>query len=163
MKKEEFKILMEDVLGIAKTHLTKDGKLLPVAFIKYDDNIDIIALSFGDNAEKDECFSILRGYVKKNNADAILVLVESWYVVTNSRNVTIEPSKDPTRKECIMIMGEHEEERVTLVQTFDRKDGKENGEIVFGEKINAGDVSSAKFHFGIKGRKKQNENLRDLS
>ena len=159
VKKEELKSLMEDSLEYAKKLLLRDGKLLPVAFIIYGDNIDIIGLSFRDNEEKDQELVILRKLVRKKNAYAVYVIVESWYVTSNKIDLTIEPSKHPMRKECLFIIGECGEGDVTILKMFDRK----NGEIIFGEKTDIGKINSLKFDFGIKDMNKQNKDLRDLS
>lgn len=163
MKKEELKVRMEDILETAKMVLEKDGKLVPMAFMKHNDNVDVIPLSFRDNDEKNRQLSTLRDTVKKKNADAIFIVTESWYVTSDSCHLAIEPSKDPARKECILMMGECEDGNTAIMQMFDREDGKENGKIVFGEKIDMGETISLKFHFGIKDKKKQNKGLRDLN
>lgn len=163
MKKEELKYSMEDTLETAKEMLLKDGKLVPMAFMQHEDNIDIIALSFRDSYEKNRQLSLLRDIVRKKNAGAVFLLTESWYVTTDSHHLTMEPSKDPKRKECIMIIGECEDANLSIIQLFDR----DNGKIVFGEKVDIGETISPKFHFGIKDgkkkNKKQNEDLRDLN
>lgn len=127
------------------------------------DNVDIIALSFGNNSEKRRQLSILRDTVTKRNADAVFILAESWYVTTDHSHVDIEPSKDPKRKECIMMTGESENGNFTTIQLFEREGGNENGKIVFGEKIDVGETTSLTFSFGIKDRKKQNYCSRDLN
>lgn len=148
---------MEDILETAKVLLEKDGKLVPIAFIENSDNIGIILLSFSDNDEKSIQLSILRDVAKAKNADAVILVTESWYVTTTSPVITVEPCKDPKRKECIMIVGECEDGNITLVQLFDREGGKENGKIVFREMIGMGGKVSLKFNFGIKDRKKHNK------
>lgn len=163
MKKEELKDIMEDFLGTAKMALEKDGKLLPMAFLKNDDNIGIIPLSFRDNDEKNRQVSALRIIAKKENAEAVFIVTESWYVTTDNGHVEIEPAKDPKRKECVMMMGECEEGSIAIVQLFDREDGEENGKITFGEKIDMEDSISTRFNFGIKDRKKQDKRLRNLN
>jgi hypothetical protein len=163
MKKEELKDIMEDMLGTAKTMLEKDGKLRPIAFMKHNDNFDMIPLSFSDNDEKNRQLSALRILVKKENADAVFVITESWYVSTNNVPLAMEPSKDPTRKECIIMIGECGEGNITIIQLFDREGGKENGKIIFGQKLDREDAISTKFNFGIKDRKRQDKRLRNLS
>lgn len=159
MKKEELKNLMENSLEYAKNLLLRDGSLLPVAFIVYGDNIDIIGLTFRDNEEKDQELIFLRKLVREKNANAVYVIVESWYVTSNKIDLTIEPSKHPMRKECIFIIGECKEGDITMMQIFDRK----NGEIIFGEKTDIDKISSLKFDFGIKEINIQNMDLRDLN
>lgn len=138
MKKEELKDMMEDILETAKIALEKDGKLRPMAFLEIGDNFGILPLSFGNKDEKNRQLSALRIIVRKENADAVFIVTESWYVTTEKERLTIEPSKDPKRKECIMILGECEEGNIATVQLFDREDGKENGKIVFGKKVGHG-------------------------
>lgn len=163
MKKEELKDIMEDMLETAKTILEKDGKLIPIAFMNHNDNFDIVPLSFSDNDEKNRQLSALRILVKKENADAVFVVTESWYVSTNNVPLAMEPSKDPTRKECIIMIGECGGGNITIIQLFDREDGKENGKIIFGQKLDMEDTISTKFNFGIKDRKRQDKRLRNLS
>lgn len=163
MKKKELKDRMEGILQTAKVMLEKDGKLMPMAFVNHHNNVDIIALLFRDRDEKNKQLSVLRDIAKKKNADAIFIVSESWYVTTDSSHLNIVPSKDPRRKECIMMMGECEEGIITIIQVFDREGGKENGKIIFLEKIDWDETISLKFNFGIKDRKKQKIDLKDLN
>src|SRR3972149_6258886 len=151
MKKEELKDIMEETLKTAKSLLIKDSKLIPVAFVRSEDNVDVIGLSFKDNEENMQLF-LLKKLVKMKNANAIFIVTESWYVTSDKKDLKIEPSKHPMRKECIFIYGECEEGNITLMQVFNRKD---NDEIVFGEKLDHIDCVSLKFDFGIKENKKQ--------
>jgi hypothetical protein len=163
MKKDELKDLMEDILETAKIALVKDGKLRPMAFLKNDDNFGIIPLSFGDNDEKNRQLSALRIIVKEENAEAIFIVTESWYVTTDKQNLEMEPAKDPRRKECIMMMGECEEGNIAIVQIFERENGMENGKIIFGKILDAREEISTRLSFGIKARKKQDKSLRNLN
>jgi hypothetical protein len=163
MKKEELRMATDDILETAKRLLVKDGGLVPMAFIVCGNNVDIKPLSFRDNDEKHRQLSLLRDYVKKKNVDAIVVLAESWYVTSDSSDIILEPSKDPTRKECILMTGEDENGNFSIVQIFDREGGKENGKVIFGERVDVDETISLQFNFGIKDRKKQNIGLRDLN
>lgn len=165
MKKEMLKSMIEEVLETAKMILVKDGKLVPISFVGKDGNIEIMPLSFRDKDEKISQLSMLKDFVKKKNADTIFVVTESWYVETDRDHLTMAPSKDPRRRECIMIIGECEEGSVAVIQLFSREDGKENGKIVFGKKIDDDEGTvSLKFNFGIKDRKiKYNKFVRDLN
>lgn len=165
MKKEILKFMIEDILETAKELLVKEGRLRPVAFVSHDDEIEVKPLSFKDNEEKISQLSILKDFVKEKNADAVFILTESWYVETNQGHLTVSPSKDPRRKECIMIIGECEEGDISMVQIFGREDGKENGKIVFGKKIDMEGTISSRFNFGIKDRNKKHINkfVRDLN
>ena len=161
MKKGELKKLMEECLDQSKELLLRDGYLMPVAFVMHKDNFDTIGLSFRDNDEKNRQFTLLRKLVKEKNANTVFVIIESWYVASNKKDLTIEPANHPMRKECIMMIGECEEGNITIMQIFDRKDG----EIIFGEKIDMtemGEIDSLKLDFGIK-KKGQNKNLKELS
>ena len=164
MKKKELKVRMEDLLQTAKVILEKDGKIVPMAFVYHHNTVDIMAMLFRDRDEKNKQLSVLRDIVKKKNADAIFIVTESWFVTTDSSSpLNIEPSKDPRRKECIMMMGECEDGNDTIIQIFDREGGKENGKIIFREKIDWKESISWKFNFGIKDRKKQKIDLKDLN
>ena len=148
MKKEELKNLMADSLEQSKKLLLRDGKLMPVTFVWHGYNVDIIGLTFRDNDQKNRQLALLRRLVKEKNANAVFVIVESWYVTSNKIDLMIEPAKHPMRKECIFIIGECEEGDVTMMQIFDKKDGK----IIFGEKTDIDKINSLKFDFGIKNR-----------
>ena len=163
MKKEELKMATDDILETAKTLLVKDGRLAPMAFMVCGNNVNIKALSFRDNNEKNRQLSLLRDDVKKRNADAVFVLAESWYITSDSSDIKVAPSEDPTRKECILMTGEDENGHFSIMQIFDRGGGKENGKIIFGERVDIVEPISLKFNFGIKDRKKQNVGLRDLN
>ena len=158
---------MENILELAKIALEKDGKLAPMAFMRYGGDFEVMPLSFRDNDEKNRQLSLLRRIAMKKNADIVFILTESWYVTSDidhidTGHLDIEPSKDPARKECILMVGECEDESITIMQIFDREDGKENGKIIFGEKIDMREMTSSIFNFGIKDRKKS-KGLRDLN
>lgn len=157
MRKDKLKDFIEHLLGKAKSLLLTSGKLVPVAFLHYNDNIDIIGLSFRDNEEREIQFSFLKKLVEDKNAEAIFTVIESWYVITEKEKLNIEPSKHPLKKECILLYGESEDSRFTIVQLFEKK----YGEIIFGEKISdfSDDIVSMKFNFGIYRKRKQNKNL----
>ncbi len=163
MKKEEFKLILENVLEDAKTLLLNAGKLMPVALMYYENDIHALGLSFKDQEQKDEQLSLLKKFVKLKNADAIFVIVESWYVTTDKEKLTVEPSKHPMRKECILVSGEYEGGNLIVMQIFGRKD--EN--IVFEQKVYMEESISEKFDFGIKNRNKNSKqnlaNVRNLN
>lgn len=165
MKKEQLKVLMEDSLDRSKEIILKDGRLVPVAFLHYGNNVDIIGLLFEDSTERNRQFSLLRKSAKEKNAEAIFIIIESWYVTVDKKDMVdkkrlqVDPSKHPMRKECIFSYGECEEGGATMVQIFDREGEK----IVFGEKVDLKETASLKLDFGIKDKNKQDKNLRDLS
>ena len=163
MEKEKLKIVTDDILETAKELLVKDGRLVPMAFIVCGNNVDVEPLSFRDNDEKNRQLFLLRDDVKKKNADAIFVLAESWYITSDSMDIRVAPSEDPTRKECIMMTGESKNGNFSIMQMFDREGGKENGKIIFGKRVDVDETISPKFNFGIKDRKKQDVGLRDLN
>jgi hypothetical protein len=159
MKKEEFQLTLDKALEDAKMLLLRDGKLMPVALMYHKNNADALGLSFKDKKQKDEQLSLLKKLVRLKNADAIFVIVESWYVTTDKEDLTIEPSKDPMRKECIVVFGEYESGNLTVMQIFGRKDEK----IVFEKKLYMEESISGKFDFGIKNRiKNRNKNLTNV-
>lgn len=63
------------------------------------------------------------------------------------------------RKECIFIVGECEEGDITIMQSFGRKRGEGNKEIIIFEDMHDIDTISSNFNFGIKKRKKNNLDL----
>lgn len=159
MKEEEFKLTLDNALEQAKTLLLRDGKLIPVALVHSGNDAHVLGLSFRDNEQKNEQLTLLKKFVKLKNADAIFVIVESWYVTTDEENLTIEPSKHPMRKECIVVFGEYEGGNLTVMQIFGRKDN----EIIFEKKLYMEESISGKFDFGIKNRNKNmNKNLANL-
>ncbi len=170
MKIEKFKLFVEAIFEQSKRLLVKDGYVVPVAFVKCGDNINIIELKFEDGASKDKQLRILKEIVKDKNADSIVIVVESWLVISKNLDIGVEPSKHPMREECILITGECEDGNVSAAQLFHRdRDNKDNDKIVFGEKIDLDKDLFSKFDFGIyKENKKynkdrQNIDLRDLS
>jgi len=151
MKKEILKELMEQNLEFAKHLLLKDGKLFPVAFMICKNEMGVIPLSFRDANEKDMQVAILRKLAKEKSADAVFMITESWYLGTNNvEDLGGSLSEHPMRKECVFVMGECENGRITMVQTFER----ENDKIIFGEKIDIDDTAITRFNFGIKDKKR---------
>lgn len=155
MKKEDLKNLMEDTLETSKKLLLRDGYISPVAFMHHEDTMDIIGLTFKDEKEKEKQIYILGKLAKMKKADAIYILVESWYVTSDKKDFGVQPSKHSMRKECIFIYGECEEGKVTIMQKFERKEIKggekeEKEEIIFGEKDDIYDIGFSRFNFGIK-------------
>jgi len=147
MKKEELKELMECNFEHAKRLLSRDGKLFPVALMFCGNEMGILPLSFKGDNEKDMAVATLRALAEKKNADAVCVIAESWCVTADT--ITVAPSKHPMRQECIVITGECENGKVTIIQTFKR----ENGKIVFGEKTYMDKPHINRFSFGIEDRK----------
>ena len=125
MKKDELKDLMEDTLEKSKELLSRDGYVSPVAFICYGDRVDIIALSFKNEEDKEKQIRVLGKLARMKKADAIYIVVESWYVTSDKKDLSIIPSKHPMRKECIFVSGECEEGDVLIIQKFEIKEIKE--------------------------------------
>lgn len=150
MKREELEELMTSNLAYAKRLLVRDGKVVPVAFVVYGKNIDIIGLSFRDDDEKIVQIKMLRELAKEKNADAIFMITESWHVRTNkAEDLYIKPRDNPMRKECIFVTGECENARISMMQTFER----ENDKIVFGERIDMDGLETSRLNFGLKDKK----------
>lgn len=155
MKKDELKDLMENTLEKSKELLLRDGYVRPVAFIYYGKEIDIVALTFENQEDKERQMYVLGKLAKMKKAHAIYIVAESWYVTSTKRDLDIIPSEHPMRKECILISGECEEGDIAITQKFERKEIK-NGdkeEIIFGEK-DIDTVGFSRFHFGIKKKKR---------
>ena len=160
MNKQELKDQMEYALEKAKTLIVRDGKLVPVALLHFDNQVDVIGLSFKNEDEKNRQLSLLKTFVKMKKSDSIIVVIETWYVLANRKNISIKPSRHPMRKESILVYGECEEGSISIMQIFD----KINNKIIFGEKIEFEEAVSYKFDFGIADKnKKQDEYLRNLS
>lgn len=170
MKKDELKVMMEDILGQSKSLLLRDGYLVPVAFMYSGNDLDIFGLKFRTQKEKDEQIMLLRHIVKMKKADAVIMVVESWYVTSDKKDLSIIPSKHPMRKECIFIIGECGEGNSTIMQKFERNTEKEKEKkertkkgikeeiIVFGEKDNTDtDIGFSKLSFGVKDREKDRD------
>src|SRR3990167_9404617 len=136
MKKNELKDLMEFTLKKSKELLLRDGYVRPVAFMHYGNMVDIIGLTFKNQEDKEKQVYLLGKLARTKKADAIFIVAESWYVVSDKRDLSIIPSKHPMRKECILVSGECEEGDVAITQKFERKEIKneEKEEIIFGEK-----------------------------
>ena len=150
MKKEELEGLMTSNLEYAKRLLVRDGKVIPVAFMVYGNDIDIIGLSFRDEDEKVIQIKMLRELVKEKNADAVFIITESWHVCTNNaEDLFIKPSDNPMRKECIFVTGECENTRISMILSFER----ENDKIIFGERIDTDGLETTRLNFGIKDKK----------
>lgn len=158
MKKEELEHAMKGILEDAKSLLSRDGRLVPVAFICTGNEIGITPLNFKNREEKERQAMLLAEVVKLKNADALIMVAESWYVTSNDPNLKIEPSKHPMRKECICVMGECEEGNITIAQNFEREKDIDGDRIIFGDinDMNILDFSKFNFgiNFGIKNRKK---------
>lgn len=153
MKKDELEHMMEDALEKAKSLLLRDGYLAPIAFLFSEKEVHIISLTFKNQEEKEEQVTLLRNMAKLKDADAIFLVIESWYVTSDKMDINIIPSKHPMRKECIFIVGECEEGNATIIQKFE----KEKDKIIFGEKDNI-NIFGSRFNFGIKDRKRDNIN-----
>ncbi len=155
MKKDELIKLIDHSLEKAKELLLRDGCLIPVAFVCYKNNIDVIALSFTDEEEKGIQISGIGKIAKMKKADAVFIIVESWYVTSETKDLSIVPSKSPMKKECLFVIGESKEEDIAIIQKFERKKGNNNKEEIIFEKIekidtDIGDIGYSKFKFGIK-------------
>lgn len=163
MKKDMLKTLMEETLEKSKQLLLRDGYVTPVAFMSCENTVGIIPLRFKNHEEKMMQMQALGEMAKVKRADAVFVVVESWYVTHDKVDLSIVPSKHPNRKECIFIIGECEEGYVTLVQTFERREmkgkgkGKKKEEFIFGGQDCLSDTGFSVFKFGIKKTNERSE------
>lgn len=157
MKKEVLERIMEDILENAKSLLSRDGHLVPVAFLCARNDIGIIPLDFKNREEKERQVALLTKMVKLKNADALIMAAESWIVTSDNPNLKITPSKHPMRKECICVVGECEEGDFTITQKFEREKDKDGDKIIFGEKNDMDIFGLSTFNFGIKNRKKHDK------
>ena len=158
MKKEELEHIMEEILENAKSLLSRDGYIAPVAFLCIGNEIRVIPLNFKNREEKERQVVLLTKVARLENADALIMVAESWYVISNKPSLEIEPSKHPMRKECIFVIGEYEEGDITISQQFERED-KEGDRIIFGDRDNMNTSGFSKFNFGIKNRKKYDNSI----
>lgn len=159
MKKEELEHIMEEILENAKSLLSKDGYLAPVAFLCIGNEIRVIPLSFKNREEKERQVVLLTNVARMENADALIMVAESWYVTSDKPSLEIEPSRHPMRKECVFVIGEYEEGNITISQKFEREEDKEGDRIIFGDIDNMNTFGISKFNFGIKNRKKYDNSI----
>lgn len=159
MKKDKLKDIMGHSLEQAKKLLLRDGYIAPVGFIYYGDKIDIIGLRLKNLEDKELQIYALGEMARVKKADAVLTIIESWYVVSDKKDLKIVPSKHPERKECIIAVGECEEGNVMMVQMFDRSKRKneEKDEFIFGEKIEDMNIGFSRFKFGIEKKEKNSD------
>lgn len=153
MQKAKLKELMEENLMKAKELLLKDGYVAPMGFIFSPTGIGICPLRFRDNKEKILQLLGLKGVAQAKKADAIFIIIESWYVKRKIENIqeaeeeNIIPSRQPDREECIIVMGECKEGNIGILQRF-KREGKK---IIFEEKVEMEEMISPLFtNFGIK-------------
>lgn len=144
--RDELRIMMEENLEKAKTLLLRDGYVTPVGFVFTGKQIGVCPFRFRNEKEKVKQLSAFKMFAKINKADAVFVIIESWYVTTDKKDGNIVPSKDPNRKECVFVIGECKEGVITITQKFGRKKGK----IIFEDKDEMIGMESAIFNFGIK-------------
>ena len=157
MKKDELEHIMEDILGDAKSLLSRDGYVSPIAFMSVGKIMHIIKLNFRNKEEKEEQVLMLTTIARIQKADALIVVAESWYVTSNKPNLEIEPAKHPMKKECILLVGECEEERVTITQKFEREKGTDGDRIIFGERDYVDTFDFHPMNLGIKRVKKHDK------
>ena len=144
--RNELRILMEENLEKSKALLLRDGYIAPMGFIFIGKQIGICPLRFKDEKEKVRQLSAFKMFAKIKKADAVFVIIESWYVTTDKIEKSIIPSKHPDRKECIFVIGECKEGVITISQKFGRKKKK----IIFEDKMEMKGMESIIFNFGIK-------------
>ena len=151
MKKDKLKDIMEHMLEQAKTLLLRDGYIAPVGFIHYGNKIDIIGLRLKNQEDKEMQILALGEMARVKKADAVITVIESWYVVSDKKDLNIVPSKHSARKECIIAVGECEEGSVMIIQKFERrvrKNGKKD-KFIFTEKEEDMNIGFSRFKFGI--------------
>lgn len=144
--RDELRAAMEENLEKAKTLLLRDGYVAPIGFIFIGKQIGICPFRFRNEKEKARQLSTFKMFAKINKADAVFVIIESWYVISDKKDESIIPSKSPNRKECIFVIGECKEGVISISQKFGRKKGK----IIFEEKEEMKGTESVIFSFGIK-------------
>lgn len=164
MKKDILKGIMMHNLEQAKKLLQRDGYVAPVGFIYYGNKVDIIGLSLKNQEDKEMQILTLGKMARKKKADAVITVIESWYVATDKKDLNIVPSTHPARKECIIAVGECEEGDILMTQLFERserKNGeKEKDEFIFGEKLEDMDIGFSRFKFGIYKKDKDTDSYR---
>lgn len=154
MKKDQLKDLMELTLEQSKKLLLRDGYVAPVGFICYGDRIDVVGLIFKNQKDKEIQIRALGKMARTKKADAVFIVIESWYVTSVKKDFSIIPSEHPMRKECIVVVGEYEQGDVNIIQKFERnkRENGEKDEFIFGEKEET-DTGFSRFSFGIKKHK----------
>ncbi len=144
--KDELRNFMEEYLEKANILLLRDGHLDAVGFIFVGKEIGVCPLRFKDAKEKHRQLNALKMFAKIKKADAVFVMIESWYVTSDKRDEKIIPSKHPDRKECIFVIGECREGNITIKQNFGRKHDK----IILEDKVEMSGVETETLDFGIK-------------
>ncbi len=133
MKKDK----LNKLLSIAQENLTKDGKLLPVAFLELEDNSEeIIGISDMPEEHINRAFMLFRLGARafldfKKKVNKISFLSEVWYSKQDAKKKgkkIIQPRLDPNRKEAIMIIEADNKGKTDIaIKPFT----KEKGKIVF--------------------------------
>lgn len=133
---------LKDILRVAKLNIEKDGKLLPVAFIDTGRGMAAVGIaSFEDTDQKHKSMQYLGesaatgkiGEVVTSVREVALV-AESW-VSTAKKDEgipSVMPSKDPNRKEAIVIMTMDKNANEECLAVFLTK---EKDKIKFGKSI----------------------------
>ncbi len=125
------------VLGIARSNLQKDGYCSPVA-ITYGAGMfqsGIHPLRFGTDAEKEGLQHRLKTIVRLSQADAVLLLMETWVRPTGLAKLPSMPEEvqemfpDEKSEALIIECSARGGEKLMLMQEF----RKESGQYIFRE------------------------------
>jgi hypothetical protein len=75
----ELKSMLDELIGMARLNLERDGHLMPVAFIFSNGGFDVVGTPFTNDEEKEVTVIMLRGMARAKNATAVAMLAEAWH------------------------------------------------------------------------------------
>jgi len=154
---KELKEKMTEIEKTAIEQLMERSTLVPFAFV----GNAIVVMNTKNEQEKIIKHAMLREVIKQRNADSVIMINLAWMSDNTNTNKNanytdytkpnfVMPSKNPNRKEVLLINGECVEGNISYAIEFTRKGRK----ITIGKKTNMCDGMTMKsptgvFNFGI--------------
>ncbi len=116
----ELKEEMTRIEKIAVKNLVDDTTIIPLAFVKDA----IVVMNTKNEKEKFMKYDILKKIIKEKNSDSVITINLAWMASGNNCDYTktgfVMPSKNPNRKEVILLNGECSEGNVSYAIEFNR-------------------------------------------
>jgi hypothetical protein len=121
------KMKIEEVERIARDIMETKGSHSPQIILDTGNGYEIAVLLFEDNEQKEKMCDSMRGMINTRNISRYFFITEGWV----GKNLNVMPSKDPEKRECLIVMEFRKDLKNKTVFNMFTHDGKK---IVWGER-----------------------------
>jgi len=114
--------LLKTAKNCARQNFEKDGHLTPVLLVSQNNKVSVFACVFNNDEEKDR-FGEFLGHLRKT-CDAYVLVTEAWMSICEKDKKWdgTRPSKDPNRKEAIVLTSFWQPNNTDMTMAFIERD-----------------------------------------